>query len=218
MRYDSFYASVLDSTNKIPSNIKILSWNYDSQFELAFTEYSNSANFKEIETELGILKPKYSIEPNKKHNIFKINGTADFYEDGKTDSLYFLNRSSNKLDECISEILSQYSLLKVTSNTHTRLRFAWETNGIMPNDVVTVACEEISQTDVLVVIGYSFPFFNREVDRRIINSMGRLEKIYIQDLDPKDVFERFKAVRDGFENLKFIPINKVKQFFLPNEL
>jgi hypothetical protein len=44
-RYDVFYATLLeafaDEKLMLPSNVNILSWNYDNQFELAFKEYEN---------------------------------------------------------------------------------------------------------------------------------------------------------------------------------
>ena len=35
-RYDTFLANVLTQALDIPANIKVLTWNYDSQFELAY--------------------------------------------------------------------------------------------------------------------------------------------------------------------------------------
>ena len=41
-RYDTFFASILKSdARKLPKNIKIISWNYDKQFEIAYNEYTN---------------------------------------------------------------------------------------------------------------------------------------------------------------------------------
>jgi hypothetical protein len=51
----------------------------------------------------------------------------------------------------------------------------------------------------LVVIGYSFPVFNREIDNRLIGKMAKLTKVYIQDANPERIkstmvnaFERFQ--------------------------
>lgn len=39
-RYDAFFASILqEKYNEFPDNIKVLSWNYDNQFESTFKEY-----------------------------------------------------------------------------------------------------------------------------------------------------------------------------------
>ena len=38
-RYDTFLANILQDKSQFPYNIKVLSWNYDSQFEIAYHEY-----------------------------------------------------------------------------------------------------------------------------------------------------------------------------------
>lgn len=41
-RYDAFYASLLKyGPSSFPDHIRILSWNYDSQFEISYSEYTN---------------------------------------------------------------------------------------------------------------------------------------------------------------------------------
>jgi hypothetical protein len=70
----------------------------------------------------------------------------------------------------------------------------------------------------LVVIGYSFPFFNRLVDRRILN-MPDLKKIYFQApiSGIENIIQSFKSIRklpiEGYEK-----ITETEQFFLPPEL
>ena len=45
-RYDTFLANVLDNqTLNIPEEISIISWNYDSQIELAFSSYNQNIRF-----------------------------------------------------------------------------------------------------------------------------------------------------------------------------
>jgi len=99
------------------------------------------------------------------------------------------------------------------------LTFAWE-NTPLSNSIIENATLATSKTYVLVVIGYSFPFFNRVVDRRIINSMINLEKVYFQapKEDVNNLITRFKAIRSDFKKLDPEPIEDIKQFFLPPEL
>jgi hypothetical protein len=68
------------------------------------------------------------------------------------------------------------------------------------------------------VIGYSFPFFNREVDRRLIGEMPLLRKIYIQDKDTEAIAQRIKAFRNDYSNIEFVHFKNYSQFVLPNEL
>jgi len=54
-RYDSFFASILNDLQSFPENIKILSWNYDLQFEISFAEYSGIHEIKNNQFILNIM-------------------------------------------------------------------------------------------------------------------------------------------------------------------
>jgi hypothetical protein len=103
-------------------------------------------------------------------------------------------------------------------NNH--LTFAWDHK--FENEFYTQLKNSVKKTEILVVIGYSFPFFNRDVDKLIINDfMGEtLRKVYFQSVeeDVKDIRERFLAIKNniGMENL--LLRTDTKQFTLPNEL
>ena len=75
----------------------------------------------------------------------------------------------------------------------------------------------ISGHTILVIIGYSFPFFNREYDRKIIEILKNsgLNKVYYQDIINKGDFlsSQFNIKNDIIENY-----DRVGQFFVPPEL
>jgi hypothetical protein len=81
-----------------------------------------------------------------------------------------------------------------------------------------MATEGTKFTNVLVVIGYSFPFFNREIDRKIIKAMSKIHKVYFQSKEPDALVERFQAIIPGIKTEALKPITDVEQFLLPNEL
>jgi len=70
----------------------------------------------------------------------------------------------------------------------------------------------------LIVIGYSFPFFNREIDRKIIGNMEELEKVYFQAPDAETIKERFQAIRDDIDEKLLVTKKDIGQFLIPNEL
>jgi len=79
MRYDAFYASLLNSRHYFPPNIQILSWNYDYQFELAYAEYSGDQRISANQSHLRVLQKfrrKYSPE---NFCIIKLNGSTEFH-------------------------------------------------------------------------------------------------------------------------------------------
>ena len=80
----------------------------------------------------------------------------------------------------------------------------------------------VYSNQTLVIIGYSFPYFNREVDRLILQNMNQLKNVYIQSLPDNavEIAQRFQNLRTDFNiksnNLKII--TDVNQFYLPPEL
>jgi hypothetical protein len=98
----------------------------------------------------------------------------------------------------------------------SHISFAWEEDSLKTN-IVDAAIAGTKETNILLVIGYSFPFFNREVDRKIIGAMTGLEKVYFQAPDADDLKERFFAIRDDAINIKLVPRKDLKQFVFPHE-
>src|SRR5690606_32255913 len=106
------------------------------------------------------------------------------------------------------------------------LSFAWEDER---SDFLENVSKLVADTEVLAVIGYSFPFFNREIDIRVIRAMTKLQKVYFQDRRPADVKERFMSLGLGeVKNFRSMVaaensgrvklINDVAKFHLPPEL
>jgi hypothetical protein len=86
------------------------------------------------------------------------------------------------------------------------------------------AKEVLLNTSHLVIIGYSFPTFNRKMDKEIINSISNLKKVTIQSLDENidEIYYRFKSLF-GTERLKEIEIELIRmksrfeEFYIPFE-
>ena len=71
----------------------------------------------------------------------------------------------------------------------------------------------------LVVIGYTFPFFNRNIDRTLFDAMKNLKTIYIQDPNAENLIQNIRPVlSDRHSQTKIIPLTNVDQFYLPAEL
>lgn len=211
-RYDTFLANILTPKLEIPNRIKILTWNYDSQFEIAFNEYRKT-----------IISPKdigcyslYDNEITESPAIFKVNGTASF---NNWNSLANF-RSNHKLNKTILD-----KIIYAYKDNESLLSFAWETSKKKSDDIPTIktAIEQIKEARILVVVGYTFPFFNRVVDKSLISSMDYLNKIYIQDPRANEVMQNIDAVlpvhkKKPYEPVSIIPITNCDQFYLPPEL
>jgi hypothetical protein len=220
-RYDTFLANILDPNLHFPSHIRVLSWNYDSQFELAYSGYDEINDL--------IIGHKNSI-CDKDYEIIKINGTATFAEQKRIielrkDIKQKLQKIKNDIDGSpymreqetwLLEFVYLFQLY-VLKNNSTHLSFAFDDN--YASEKITRCIDNIiKRTDVLVIIGYTFPFFNRQIDRQILQCIKPNTKIYIQDLNPERIKQSLMAVLPDFPEEQIFLRKDVDQFFLPPEL
>jgi len=217
-RYDAFFASLIDDIRVFPDHIRILSWNYDYQFELAFSEYlgideiSTNQNYLQVSSKWGDNKQRDGFE------MFKLNGTTAFAgRNGMRRYQYINNLKGQPGIEFVEMVTRNFAFVSYVSGYYSTLSFAWEKEE-KDKCIIEKAMLNTKDTAVLVVIGYSFPFFNREIDRKIIGSMKNLSKVYIQSPDAHNVAERFQAMRDDLHGIEILNKLDVGQFLLPNEL
>ena len=221
-RYDTFLANILEPNLHFPPNIRVISWNYDSQFELAYSGYDEVG-----ELIIGYKNAMFDLD----YEIIKINGTATFAEqerlielrkdikqklwqikDNTTGSL-----SIPRQETWLLEFIYLYQLYVSGKTNNTHLSFAFDDN--YPSDKINSCINNIiKRTDVLVIIGYTFPFFNRETDRKILQYIKPNTKIYIQDLHPERIKQSLTAVLPNFPEEQIFLRKDVDQFFLPPEL
>lgn len=212
-RYDTFLANILDSqTLNLPKDISIISWNYDSQIETAFRSYRLKPGLPVYEKNIQGTWPVLADSGR----IFKVNGSATFSD---MSILPFL--SQGKMNHAVQLILF-YSNLGVDTSSmgfevRTHLSFAWESSPNQENmkRYIQATTED---TEQVVVIGYSFPFFNRETDRQIFKDMHNLKKVYVQDINANAVRESIQAVLPENRQISVVPISNCNQFYLPREL
>lgn len=229
-RYDTFFASILNyGIHRLPENINIISWNYDSQFELAFSEYSQVSDVKSNQISLGVRQKHISHEYDSGFGIYKLNGTTSLYStEERYRSQAYKMIFENFIGEeevnnhSIEKLLLSYTEAKYSKSHKLNFSFAWETDQTVSSfgkDMMSDLLTNTKQTTTLVIIGYSFPFFNRQIDRKIINNMTNLNKIYFQDPNAENIVDRFKAIKEIDNNsISVVRIKDVEQFFLPNEL
>lgn len=221
-RYDTFLANILTNKIEIPDEIAILTWNYDSQFEIAFREYKR--DIISSPSDVGVCSKYDNIkECCTRPKIFKLNGSASF------DGFYSLgkdceNSYQNLNDIYIGELLERY----LEDKNYSKLSFAWEyrLDNVELSDLFWQEVKtEISEAKILVTIGYTFPFFNREIDRKLFEMMPNLSHIYIQDPNAEQLKNNIlpvlsdvqKSVAKNLQD-KITIITNCDQFYLPPEL
>jgi hypothetical protein len=150
--------------------------------------------------------------------IIKLNGSTEFHtRDSYGNDSKMVDNFHPYRKEMIEILVKNFAISYYHPRLHSSLSFAWESDFQNP-DIIDQAIAATSDTEILVVIGYSFPFFNREVDRKIIKTMTNLKKVYFQAPDANNLIERFQAIRDDIDAKSLIPKFDTVQFFLPNEL
>jgi hypothetical protein len=205
-RYDAFFSAILKQDLSIPENINLISWNYDFQLEKVFNFYHNEKSIWEIGGDvLGI-----DYQANRSNSqVLKVNGTALFVSgiNPKIDYTFY----NKELHDVFIRALSD----ELDTNLLSGIKFAWE-----PSELTARKREQastvIQNSDFVVVIGYSFPIFNRDVDIKMFKDFRG--KLVIQDLDGRaqDIQQQLGAIKKGLITNSGITTN-LDNFYVPTE-
>lgn len=198
-RYKSFFPHIISRSNLYPtinSNIKLLSWNYDNQIELALS------NFREHEILLDDIRKDYQIFPNRNAINFENNnhseihhvklngnsGTFTIFKEGTkmiknittVDNNSFKFNFEQKLNNALDSFTGHNS-----SGIEFSINFGWEIEDKNPFSELAIekASNIMNNTDTLIVIGYSFPPFNQKIDKLLLSMLKASAKIRYQTID-----------------------------------
>ena len=202
-RYDVFLATLLNNKGTkdnplllLPSNYNIISWNYDNQWEFAYKEYAKDEKLNEISRRLNINR---EYDPDKSH-IIKVNGYCNCWDEEKDQELTLYN--------AIDRLLN-------SKNIKNTIEFAWEGTRLQYIPIKKI----MKKTDIIVIIGYSFPNFNRDVDKTIFweYTVSETKEIIIQVPDKYE----YEKIKQRIRTIKTIPDEVFKhipdkdQFYIP---
>lgn len=212
------FLTTISSNKALPKEVGIISWNYDMQIEIAANKLrspisSPSDSIANFSSWPNIPNPNYKGS----YFLVHLNGVAGYHYHANDLSVSF----------------KDYRLFDHTKEP--MLSFAWEDDSYIYKRTFTenrlkLALEIAEGTTILVIIGYTFPFFNRSIDTKIIKSMlPSLQKIYFQDpnLDGDFLYDQFSLPNGQVasvlghsyiqEKLPVIHIPKVDQYYVPYE-
>jgi hypothetical protein len=198
-RYDSFFAAILERPAlppAIPDNIWVLTWNCDRLLEKAYHQYCPDQGL--VHANITFCKRVVRLNGLLGRAINK--GTGDEY------NLDF-NEDNGKVFE---RVLSEYLQLR---STEPIISFAFENRNLMGSDLKRLS----ESACTLVVIGYSFPFFNRYFDKLVLESMPKMERVFLQVLP-----EHAKAIEGRMKSLRSLPpiqvVDDREQFYVPYDI
>ena len=234
LRYETFLASILnlnpDKKLILPDNIRILSWNYDNQFELAYAKYLKEPTTVEINRALqNFPETNYDQFDVNRFGIYKFNGTAGGAITNGTFSplIYDYNLLSFKTlsRNIVSNMLLRYYFLLekpkvkargIPDDKYPTIFFSWD-NDVLFDKLRSNALKAIQNTKYLIIIGYSFPTFNRQQDREVLKNMKNLQRIYLQTTKNSidSVCYRLQSLIEN--DIKIEKIDATDEFFIPLE-
>lgn len=209
-RYENLFRSInsierySDFNTIIPHCFNFITWNYDFQFEYSRVfDYSNEKQpqFSKIN----------SFHKSMGSRFMKLNGSSLL---DKLDNADYTSRIGiNTTDHLFDLLFLIYNELITNEDEITTFRFSWE------NKVdLDVLSEIAKRTDILVVIGYSFPSFNRIIDKAFYSNLKNDCVIYTQGRDMQDSIRIKNYFEQCFQpNQNFRKIMPVESpfFFVP---
>lgn len=190
LRYISLLAAILEKTSnhdpKLKDNIRFVTWNYDLQLERAFKSFClDHLRWDYVSRNL---KFRVNDEGNNADlDVCHLNGYHGYYifnrknERSKEYDTIERTDSKNAMEILhVNEFIYQsIGHKEITFNGH--INFAWEDTPLA-KATREQAKKIFRETDILVIIGYSFPPFNKEIDSMLFNELGnRKTTIYYQD-------------------------------------
>ncbi|RZK21283.1 MAG: hypothetical protein EOO43_10685 [Flavobacterium sp.] len=221
-RYDTFFATLLikdKSELKLPNSINLLSWNYDVQVEASLSRFRGKEDC-DVGKLMNIMPNRTNEFDSSTFSLLKLNGSIGYYrpvfpEKGSISTgMGNWPRNQKEINELKVYLIERHSNF-VRGAFHPTIHYSWE--DIDYTDATRKGAYSIAaSTQILVVIGYSFPTFNRQMDHAILNKMSNLTKVYIQT--PTESFqgvkERMKALR---RDLEIYHVENLEEFYIPFE-
>ncbi|SDL72252.1 hypothetical protein SAMN04488034_10915 [Salinimicrobium catena] len=213
-RYLSLLSVLLEQNEESPrlnSNVSFITWNYDLQFEKAYETF-----LPEKEKSLKSIISKINY-PTAEENIIHLNGYRGVYTNGTEEFEIVDKMKFSSVESYLKEILRKRDELDTTKNNfQNSIKYAWE----MESDSLERAKLLMEKTDILVIIGYSFPAFNRAIDQALIKEFEKgsgYKKVIYQDPNANEDIVR-SLFRKGYKN-GYVKLEKenTAQFFIPHE-
>ncbi|HLO44329.1 MAG TPA: hypothetical protein VK175_08360 [Leadbetterella sp.] len=182
------------NTLLIPYQFSFFSWNYDFQLEATFCRDFENQNSK----------LDFSNVKNNLHcKIVNFNGSSNL-----DDIIEF--PESVGYDKVFERLFEIYQKVK-NNKVKNKLKFAWE------HSLDRFTFSDIQETRFVVVIGYSFPSFNRDIDKAFF-SLLKTDLHIESQLGPQGLINRTKVFTQGYDFADSLRIKRyLEQIFDGNK-
>lgn len=224
-RYEGFFGSILDHANrKLPEDVVILTWNYDQHIAMALARAGQHSDLNEVMQRYGIRTLwRLSKGQVSDFKVLHLNGIAGFNARACDRPMHdYIGDKCHTRGIPLDEISYFFGMLFhdrfSSSEGQMLLSYAWEAleDRGTPWDKVIAQVQDVGE---LVVVGYSFPDFNRLVDLKLIAAMQGLKRIVVQA--PPDAVDglliKLRMIMPEHAD-KLIAYPQTREFYVPNQL
>jgi hypothetical protein len=223
-RYISLFSILLNKEKDIinlNNSFKFITWNYDLQLESTFKSFlsENKLHFETLHNTHFRFMENNNV--NSDNDVFHLNGHRGFISNrDKSDKE---NIDLNYSDQSYEDYWNNNdwlfnSIKRGHTNFRKFLKYAWEHD--LKSEWFNKISNVLKETEILVVIGYSFPPFNREIDQYLFSKLNpnKIKKIVYQDPNAnKQLIENLFINPIPFKDKIEIEKDNLNQFYLPNE-
>jgi len=234
-KYYELYSYLFENLFESSFSISFISWNYDFLFEKAaffleidFFSKKQKESYNKAEDvwlEVGYHFFKEISTGYSKFHILHLNGIAgNPFGDKKISSVFkhampYEISPKDSINNNTNYCRANYESLG------NSIKFAWDySEDEFEEQLGKPIQTKMENSEVLVCIGYSFPFFNRKTDQYILKEFqesengGKSKVIYIQDPNAEEIAKDLKSKFDIKEEVKIVPITNVSSFHIPHQL
>lgn len=215
-RYNRWLNAIVKGKSKeFPTDIKVLTWNYDHQLETAFSEYSTKKEILLNSKMLNVVSRRTLDEHRPGFAVFKLNGSASYFG-GKDEELFMEHFEVQKDKQLVFSLVHYYARMRSWLPDAFGISFAWE----KPTDRFMINVRQaVKSTSILIVIGYSFHPVNQEIDEFILKALlSSVKKVYVQDGNPDRVVDRIRSEMEQPTDVGFEKRTDLSDFLMPNDV
>lgn len=202
-RYMGLLALLVKENKGITNRVNFISWNYDVQVEMALARYWQLRAVSDVHSQRsGLIYPSGSLDPpvGSLPLLVHLNGVAGLSVLNKTSRFYYANMLNTPVKIVIESLFDGYGgsgamYTELCQSMTESFTFAWE-NKTVGNTAIALAKKIMDSADILVIVGYSFPSFNRMVDRDLFHSFVQryAERKYVVVQNPDMQVETFQKM------------------------
>jgi hypothetical protein len=212
-RYDALLAGLLkpeSGKKEFFTKVNFITWNYDLNLFFSLKNYfGDKMPIGEFIKKIKVNEFEWNI--SNQVSVINMNG---FFYSHSLDSFYSLEteNTSSVLYDLIEDDFLDSEKNRIDAE---QIKFAWETD----RNVAGIAKSKIQKSNNIVVIGYTFPLYNRLQDLYYFNNKDvSQKKVYIQDPDSEKIGS-FAKESFGISTARLIKtVKDCSSFFVPSDI